>query len=103
MSPGPGSARRVFPGYDKFTQVDRYVAWRLRRLMIKKRGRNLRAGQAGAWACIGFVALSAIRRLRNHVKKIIGKPCAGKPHARIERGMGNRICFADTAPLTTNG
>jgi PPE-repeat protein len=24
----------------------------------------------------------ATRRQRNHVKKIIGKPCAGKPHAR---------------------
>ena len=36
-------------------------------------------------------------------QKIIGKPCAGKPHARIERGMGKRIRTADTAPLTTNG
>ena len=34
---------------DKFTQVDKYVVWRLRRLVIKKRGRNLRAGQAQAW------------------------------------------------------
>ena len=33
----------------KFTQADDYVVWRLRRLMIKKRGRNLRAGQAQAW------------------------------------------------------
>jgi len=33
----------------KFRQVDRYVAWRLKRLLIKKRGRNLRAGQASAW------------------------------------------------------
>jgi hypothetical protein len=24
------------------------------------------------------------------ITKIIGKPCAGKPHARIERGMGKR-------------
>ena len=31
----------------KFLQVDRYTAWRLKRLLIKKRGRNLRAGQAG--------------------------------------------------------
>jgi hypothetical protein len=52
-------------------------------------------------ACIGCVARFAIRRLRNHVKKIIGKPCAGKPHARIERGMGKRV-REDTAPLTTN-
>jgi hypothetical protein len=31
-----------------------------------------------------------IRRLRNPVKKTIGKPCAGKPHARIERGKGKQ-------------
>ena len=33
----------------KFRQADEYVEWRLRRLMIAKRGRNLRAGQARAW------------------------------------------------------
>ena len=33
----------------KFRQLDRYVAWRLKRLLIKKRGRNLRAGQADRW------------------------------------------------------
>lgn len=49
-----------------------------------------------------FAAPSATRRLRNHVKKIIGKPCAGKPHARIERGTGKGIHNVDTAPLTTN-
>ena len=30
-------------------QADDYVVWRLRTLMIRKRGRNLRSGQAGAW------------------------------------------------------
>jgi RNA-directed DNA polymerase len=33
----------------KFRQIDWYVAWRLHRLMVKKRGRNLRAGQAEQW------------------------------------------------------
>ena len=33
----------------KFRQVDRHFAWRLKRLLIKKRGRNLRAGQADQW------------------------------------------------------
>jgi RNA-directed DNA polymerase len=33
----------------KFRQLDRYVSWRLLRLLIKKRGRNLRAGQANRW------------------------------------------------------
>jgi RNA-directed DNA polymerase len=33
----------------KFTQADQYVVQRLRDLMVKKRGRNLHAGQADAW------------------------------------------------------
>ncbi len=33
----------------KFRQADDYVVWRLRNLMVRKRGRNLHAGQAGAW------------------------------------------------------
>jgi Resolvase, N terminal domain/Group II intron, maturase-specific domain len=33
----------------KFRQVDWYVTSRLYRLMVKKRGRNLHAGQAQAW------------------------------------------------------
>jgi RNA-directed DNA polymerase len=34
---------------NKFRQLDRYVWWRLFRLLVKKRGRNLRAGQADRW------------------------------------------------------
>jgi len=33
----------------KFRQADRYVTWRLKRLLIKQRGRNLHAGQAWQW------------------------------------------------------
>ena len=96
----------------KFVQLDRYVVWRLRRLLVKKRGRNLRAGQANRWTrdlvprpgpAPAPWALSATRKLRNHVKKTVGKPCAGKPHARIERRMGNRACTGTDPPLTTNG
>jgi RNA-directed DNA polymerase len=39
---------------DKFVSLDRYVAWRLKRLLIKKRGRNLRAGQADRWTRTWF-------------------------------------------------
>jgi RNA-directed DNA polymerase len=46
---GWGNYFRTGNAADKFTEVDRYVVWRLRRLMVKKRGRNLRAGQAQAW------------------------------------------------------
>ncbi len=34
--------------------LDRYVAWRLNRLLIEKRGRNLRAGQAARWTRTWF-------------------------------------------------
>jgi RNA-directed DNA polymerase len=46
---GWGNYFRTGNAAGKFGQVDDYVVWRLRRLMIKKRGRNLRAGQAQQW------------------------------------------------------
>lgn len=46
---GWGNYFRTGNAAHKFRQLDRYVVWRLRRLLIKKRGRNLRAGQAGRW------------------------------------------------------
>jgi RNA-directed DNA polymerase len=39
---------------EKFVQLDRHVVWRLKRLLIKKRGRNLRAGQADRWTPTWF-------------------------------------------------
>jgi RNA-directed DNA polymerase len=46
---GWGNYFRTGNAADKFTEIDRYVTWRLKRLLIKKRGRNLRAGQAAQW------------------------------------------------------
>jgi RNA-directed DNA polymerase len=46
---GWGNYFRTGNAAGKFRQADDYVVWRLRRLMVKKRGRNLRAGQAQAW------------------------------------------------------
>jgi RNA-directed DNA polymerase len=46
---GWGNYFRTGNAADKFRQADDYVVFRLRRLMIKKRGRNLRAGQAWEW------------------------------------------------------
>ena len=46
---GWGNYFRTGNAANKFRQMDKYVAWRLKRLLIKKRGRNLRAGQAGRW------------------------------------------------------
>jgi RNA-directed DNA polymerase len=46
---GWGNYFRTGNAASKFRQVDWYVTGRLRGLMIKKRGRNLHAGQAQAW------------------------------------------------------
>jgi RNA-directed DNA polymerase len=51
----------------KFRQVDAYAVWRLRRLMIKKRGRNLRAGQTRAWTEEWFNG-HGLHRLRGTVR-----------------------------------
>ena len=94
---GWGNFFRTGNAADKFRQADDYVVQRLRSLMIKKRvatctrvrlRRGRRSGSTGT-ACTGSAAGSVIRRRRNHAQKIIGKPYAGKPHVRIERGMGN--------------
>ena len=46
---GWGNYFRTGNANDQFVSLDRYTAWRLRRLLIKKRGRNLRPGQADRW------------------------------------------------------
>ena len=46
---GWGNYFRTGNAAHKFRQIDRHVAWRLKRLLIKQRGRNLRAGQASKW------------------------------------------------------
>jgi RNA-directed DNA polymerase len=46
---GWGNYFRTGNAAKKFRQMDRYVVWRLKRLLIKKRGRNLRVGLAGRW------------------------------------------------------
>ena len=51
---GWGNYFRTGNAAGKFVQIDRYVVWRLFRLMVKKRGRNLRAGQADQWTKAWF-------------------------------------------------
>jgi RNA-directed DNA polymerase len=46
---GWGNYFRTGNAATKFRQIDRYVVGRLHRLLVKKRGRNLRAGQAAQW------------------------------------------------------
>ena len=51
---GWGNYFRTGNATNKFTSIDRHVVWRLKRLLIKKRGRNLRAGQADRWTPAWF-------------------------------------------------
>ena len=51
----------------KFNQIDTYIWERLRQLQIRRRGRNLRAGQAAQWDRDFFVALG-LHRLRGTVR-----------------------------------
>jgi RNA-directed DNA polymerase len=46
---GWGNYFRTGNAAHKFRQVDDHVVWRLKRLLIKKRGRNLHAGQSWQW------------------------------------------------------
>jgi RNA-directed DNA polymerase len=51
---GWGQYFRTGNSAQKFRQLDRYVEWRLRCLLVKKRGRHLRAGQADRWTDAWF-------------------------------------------------
>ncbi len=64
---GWGNYFRTGNAADKFRQVDRYVCWRLFRLMVKKRGRNLRAGQADQWTEEWFNG-HGLHRLRGTIR-----------------------------------
>lgn len=103
---GWGNYFRTGNASDKFVALDRHVAWRLKRLLIKKRAATCapvrrtvghRPGSTtrdytSSWAP------SDTRRRRNHVQKTVGKPYAGKPHVRIERGWGNRAAQQHRRP-----
>jgi RNA-directed DNA polymerase len=64
---GWGNYFRTGNAADKFRQIDRYVRWRLFRLLVKKRGRNLRAGQAEQWT-EGWFNERGLYRLRGTVR-----------------------------------
>ncbi len=51
---GWGNYFRTGNAATKFIAIDRFVAWRLKRLLMKKRGRNLRPGQADTWTRTWF-------------------------------------------------
>jgi RNA-directed DNA polymerase len=64
---GWGNYFRTGNAAKKFRQIDRYVVWRLFRLQVKKRGRNLHAGQASQWTEDWFNEKS-LYRLRGTVR-----------------------------------
>lgn len=47
---GWGNYFRTGNAAKKFLDIDRYVVWRLKRLLIRRYGRNLHAGRADAWS-----------------------------------------------------
>ena len=64
---GWGAYFRTGNAARKFTQIDSYVWRRLKSLMLKRKGRNLRAGEADAWDEDFFVDLG-LHRLRGTVQ-----------------------------------
>jgi RNA-directed DNA polymerase len=64
---GWGNYFRTGNAAEKFRQIDSYVTWRLFRLMVKKRGRNLRAGQADRWTEEWFNG-HGLHRLRGTIR-----------------------------------
>jgi group II intron reverse transcriptase/maturase len=99
---GWGNYFRTGNAARQFIAVDSFVVRRLRDLRVKRKGRNLRPGEAPCWTREYFERLGLHRlrgticypeqpfwtgRLHNAVcRPITGKPCAGNRHARFERG-----------------
>ena len=90
---GWGNYFRTGNAADKFNQVDTYTYRRLHAWMVRRRGRNLRAGQAAAWTP-SFFWDHGLHRLLGTIRypkpcklpvKTPVKPYAGNPHVRFER------------------
>ena len=64
---GWGAYFRTGNSGQKFVAADRYVTGKLRRLLINKRGRNLRAGQIDRWTEDWF-AEHGLYRLRGTIR-----------------------------------
>jgi RNA-directed DNA polymerase len=64
---GWGNYFRTGNAAKKFNQIDSYVWWRLKRLLVKRYGRNLHAGRADAWTRDWFEA-HGLYRLRGTVR-----------------------------------
>ena len=52
----------------KFVTIDKYVWWRLNRLMRKRKGRHLKAAEAKKWTCDFFVHQHGLHRLSGTIR-----------------------------------
>lgn len=64
---GWGNYFRTGNAARRFIQVDRYVEARLRRFLVRRKGRHLRAGEAVRWTCDFFESLG-LHGLRGTVR-----------------------------------
>jgi RNA-directed DNA polymerase len=64
---GWGNYFRTGNAARKFNQLDRYVQWRLRRLLVKRHGRNLHAGRSDLWTSDWFRSMG-LHQLRGTVR-----------------------------------
>ena len=64
---GWGNYFRTGNAANKFHQIDSYVVRRLRRFLLRRHGRNLRAGQAARWTEDWFNELG-LHRLRGTIR-----------------------------------
>jgi len=101
---GWGNYFRTGNAHREFHRVDEYVYHRLCRWRRRRNGQ--RATTRATWTLADLYGMG-LHRLYGTVRyptqatprKIIGKPCAGKPHARFERGfMETGRHHAGTAP-----
>ena len=58
---GWGQYFRTGNATDKFNEVDKYVAWRLKRMRIHRKGRHLKPGESRRWKASYFYALGLHR------------------------------------------
>jgi len=65
---GWGNYFRTGNAASKFNQIDAYVWSRLRAFLVKRKGRNLRPGEAATWTRDFFVRQHGLHRLRGTVK-----------------------------------
>ena len=64
---GWGNYFRTGNAAQKFIQIDTYAWWRLHRFMVKRKGRNLRPGEAQQWTSDFFHGLG-LHRLRGTIQ-----------------------------------